>query len=85
MTRFSKSCLLIIALSLAIIALRGNVTPQPAQAANHYRYLLVRTSWQPESIQGELDKRASEGWELATSYQSGQGPSIDLVFRREER
>jgi len=85
MNRFSKICLLFIALSLGIIALRPVVWPQPARAANHFKYLLVTTNWQAETIQAELDKRASEGWELASSYSSGQGATVDLVFRQDAR
>jgi hypothetical protein len=85
MNRFAKICLLVITLSLALIALRPMVSPQPVRAANHYKYLFVRTSWQTESIQAELDKRSAEGWELAASYNSGTGPSVDLIFRQEAR
>lgn len=84
MSRFSKICFLAIALSLSLIALRTIVRPQPVRAANH-KYLVVRTNWQPEVIQAELDKRASEGWELAASYNSGQGPTVDLIFRQDAR
>ena len=83
MSRFSKICLLVIALSLATIALRLIVTPPPARAANHYEYLFVRTNWQPEAIQDELNKRAAEGWELAASYTTEGMPSVDLIFRQE--
>jgi hypothetical protein len=85
MNRFSKVCLMVIALSLAIIALRPIVSPQPARAANHYKYLFERINWQPESIQDELNKRGAEGWELYASYNSGSGPSVDLIFRQEAR
>jgi hypothetical protein len=55
MSRFSKVCLMVIAISLSIIALRPIVSPQPARAANHYKYLFERINWQPESIQGEVE------------------------------
>jgi hypothetical protein len=85
MSRFSKVCLTVIAFSLAIIALRPIVSPQPARAANHYKYLFERINSQPESIQDELNKRAAEGWELDASYNSVNGSSVDLIFRQEAR
>ena len=57
---------LVIALSLAMVALHTVVRPRSVRAANHYKYLVVESNWQPEAIQDELNKRAAEGWELAT-------------------
>jgi hypothetical protein len=85
MSRFSKSCLLVITLSLAVIALRPIVRPQPVRAENQYKYLVVRTNWQPEAMQGELDKRAAEGWELAAPVYLEGKPSVDLIFRKTAR
>lgn len=85
MSRFSKACLVIIVLLLAVIALRPIVSPQPALATTHYQYLVVTTNWQLEAIQAELDKRVAEGWELATSLYLEGKPSVTLVFRKEAR
>ena len=84
MTRLSKICLVVIALCLAIITLH-TVRPQPVRAANHYKYLVVATSWQPEAIQDELNKRAAEGWELAAPVYLEGRPSVDLIFRQAGR
>ena len=85
MTRLSKICLVVIALCLAIITLHTVVRPQPVRAANRYKYLVVGTSWQPEAIQDELNKRAAEGWELAAPVYLEGKPSVDLIFRQEGR
>jgi hypothetical protein len=85
MNGFSKACLVIIILLLAAIALRPIVKPQPALAITHYQYLYETTNWQPEAMQAELDKRASEGWELATALYVEGRPSVSLIFRREAR
>jgi hypothetical protein len=85
MNRFSKTCLLVITLLLAVIASRPIVSPQPVVAAAHYQYLVVQTSWQSDAIQAELDKRVVEGWELAAPvYFEGQA-SVTLIFRKETR
>jgi hypothetical protein len=85
MSRLSKICLLVIALSLALIALRTVVRPQPVRAANHYKYLVVETNSQPEEMQEVLNKRAAEGWELAAPVYLEGRPSVDLIFRQEAR
>jgi hypothetical protein len=84
MNRFSKACLVIIILLLAVIAFRP-VNPQLALAITHYQYLYVTTNWQPEAIQGELDKRVAEGWELATPLYLEGRPTVSLIFRKEAR
>ena len=62
MNRFSKACLVIIVLLLAIIALHPIVKPQATLAASHYQCLIVTT---PNTIsmimQRELDNRVAEG------------------------
>jgi hypothetical protein len=85
MNGFSKACLVIIILLLAVIALRPIVNPQPALAISHYQYLYETASWQPEVIQGELDKRVAEGWELATALYVEGRSSVSLIFRKEAR
>lgn len=85
MNGFSRVCLVIIILLLAVIALRPIVNPQPALAITHYQYLYIITDWQPEVLQAELDKRAAEGWELAAALQIEGRPTVSLIFRREKR
>jgi hypothetical protein len=84
MNRFSKICLLAIALLLAVIALRPIASPQPVVAATHYKYLVITTDPASNSIQAELDKRVAEGWELAAPLYSQQVPGITLIFRKSE-
>lgn len=87
MSSLSRVCLVLIAFSLVIIAVHTTVKPQPVRAANHYKYLVVESYWQPEAIQSELNKRAADGWELAAPVvYFGEGrPSVALIFRQEAR
>jgi hypothetical protein len=87
---FSRTCLVMVVLLLAVIALRLIVSPQPALAASHhYQYLVVTTqNASALQIQPELDKRAADGWELVTAgwSQTNLGVSdFTLIFRREAR
>jgi hypothetical protein len=43
MDRFSKTCLVLIVMFLAVIALRPALTPQPVQAAPSYVYGVFQT------------------------------------------
>jgi hypothetical protein len=89
MNGFSKACLVIIVLLLAIIALHPMVKPQAALAANHYQYLVVTTPNASSGlIQQELDKRVAEGWELAAAGYSEEPHGLSgfaLIFRKETR
>jgi hypothetical protein len=77
MDRFTKACLVLIVLLLAVIALRPMVFPQTVAAQQHYRYVAFRPlDWQRP--QPELDKYAADGWELAGTYAANinsMGPS----------
>jgi len=53
-------CLLVIAVSLIVIALRSIVKPQPVVAAGLYKYLAVTTT--TLAIKTELDRHVTEGW-----------------------
>ena len=53
MDRFSKTCLLICVLLLAVIALRPIVTPPSTHAANQFKYLVVSTE-QPVLLDSHL-------------------------------
>jgi hypothetical protein len=84
MSRFSKICLLVVAISLATIALCTVVRSHPARAANHYNYLVVSSNAPPEGwIQDELNKPATEGWELVAPVVRDAG--VTLIFRQEAR
>ena len=83
MNRFSRICLLVIAVSLIVIALRSIVKPQPVVAAGHYKYLAVTTT--TLAIQTELDRHVAEGWELAGPLYSEQPPGVTFIFRKSEK
>jgi ABC-type sugar transport system substrate-binding protein len=85
MNRFSRICLLVIALSLAVIALRAVARPKPVAAAGRYKYLVIITDGWPNSMQAELDKQAAAGWELATPVVSEQPPGVTLIFRKSDQ
>jgi hypothetical protein len=85
MNAFSKACLVIIILLLAFIALRPVVSPQPAFAASHYRYLVVTTKNTDLSLQQELDKHAAAGWELAVPLNFEQSNLVTLIYRKQTR
>jgi hypothetical protein len=83
MNRFSKACLLVITLSLSVIALRPIVIPQPALAASpHYQYVVIAVSATDFEMQKELDKHASERWELVSPLYTDR---VYLIFRKEAR
>ena len=70
MNRFSKTCLLLIVVLLAIIAFRPFFAPQSAEAAHHYKYLAVQIPvgyeehGHPVTVQDALNKYSADGWEL---------------------
>ena len=80
---FTKTCLVLIVLLLAVIALRPMVFPQTVAAQQHYRYVAVRPlDWQRP--QPELDKYAADGWELAGTYAANINSmdQVILIFRK---
>ena len=85
MSRVSKVCLLVVALSLVIIVVHTTVKPQSVRAATRYKYLVVAHDWQPAALQDELNRRAGEGWELAAPVYVEGNPSVTLIFRQEAR
>jgi hypothetical protein len=83
MDRFSKTCLLICVLLLAVIAFRPIVTPPSAHAANQYKYLLDGATGFDDSIQKVMDKQANNGWEFVSSIVNANTNQPLLVFRKE--
>jgi hypothetical protein len=79
MDRFSKVGLIAIIMLLAMKALHPIIRPAAAIAAEHYTYLVV---WTDLSMQGELNKRTAEGWELAAPVVSEQMNGVALIFRK---
>ena len=86
---FSKICLLVTALSLAVIALRPVLGPQPVAAAQQtflhdYKYLVVEVhrggSWRIQDMKAQLDKQVSDGWEFAGAVAADN--NVQLIFRK---
>ncbi len=82
MDRFSKACLVLIVLLLAVIALRPMVFPQAVGAQQHYKYVAVTTSiLEPQPT---LDKYAADGWEFVGTFVASLN-NLDhsfLIFRK---
>lgn len=84
MDRFSKACLLICVLLLAVIAFRPIVTPASAHAANQFKYLVVLTQGHySEQIQKAIDTQANDGWEFVSPVVTDMSTQPLLVFRKE--
>lgn len=86
MDRFSKVCLLLCVLLLAVIALRPFVVPPTAHAASQYTYLVV--PFDPGKyqmgLQQALDMHTKDGWEFLTSINHERfNNTLMLIFRRE--
>jgi len=83
MDRFSKGCLLAIAVLFATVVLRPILFPQPAEAAHRYKYLVAAlpsgypSNTPPPTVQSLLDKYSAEGWELVTVAADGK-----MFFRK---
>ncbi len=92
MDRFFKTCLVLIVLLLAVIALRLIVSPQSVHAQGQHKYVAVKAYGgnpsQANSIQAVLDKYAADGWELAAPIyvpadtNADVGTAMYLIFRK---
>jgi hypothetical protein len=80
MDRFTKACLVLIIVLLAVIAVRPIVFPQAVAAQQHYRYIAVRLLDLGTSTQPELDKYAADGWELVDTYVATLNSNGQVVF-----
>ena len=74
---FTKTCLLLIIILLAVIAFRPMVFPQAVDAAK-YKYIAVQAG----ILQPELDKYTADGWELTEAYQVDIINGAVLIFRK---
>jgi hypothetical protein len=74
--------MVIIIFLLAVIAFRPMMFSQTVAAQQHYTYIAVR----PSNVlrpQLELDKYASEGWELVATYNAELNfHDTQLIFRK---
>jgi hypothetical protein len=80
---FTKTCLVMIVLLLAVIAFRPMIFPQSAAAQERSKYVAVQPL-NPTQPQRELDKYAADGWELAGAYMTnfnGINGAV-LIFRK---
>jgi hypothetical protein len=92
MDRFLKTCLILIVLLLAVIALRPIVSPHSVHAQDQHKYVAVKAYGGNASsgtgIQAVLDKYAADGWELAAPIYAGAGVTgtssgeLYLIFRK---
>lgn len=82
MDRFSKTCLFLVVVLLAIIALRPVLLPPPAQAAPVHKYIAVHTGTDGNSptIQTSLDKYAADGWELVAAIPVPEASSSPILI-----
>ena len=80
---FTKTCLVMIVLLLAVIAFRPMIFPQSAAAQQGYKYAAVvpLNATQP---QRELDKYGADGWELTGAYTTNLNniSGAVLIFRK---
>jgi hypothetical protein len=77
---FTKTCLVMIVLLLAVIAFRPILFPQAVEAAHKYKYVAVQAWSIPQP--SLLDKYAADGWELAGSYMVDINNGAVLIFRK---
>ena len=92
MDRVLKTCLVLIVLFLAVIALRLIVSPQSVHAQFQHKYVAVKAyAGSPgpglNGIQAVLDKNAADGWELAAPIYVGKSAigntgELYLIFRK---
>jgi hypothetical protein len=80
MNWFSKTCLLLIVLLLAVIAFRPMIFPQEVEAAHRYKYVAVQALG--VTPQRDLDKYAADGWELTGAYMIDANNGAVLIFRK---
>jgi len=80
MDRFSKTCLILIVLLLAVIAARPLVAPQPARAAQLYEYQSFSTTG--SKMPDDMNLAASKGWEVFAVTYSGPGFGYMVAVRK---
>jgi hypothetical protein len=79
MNRFSSTCLLLIVVFLAVIALRPALTAQPVQAAPSYVY--AGTIVQGSDLGSKLTDMSSKGAEIFSVVPSGQNNVFMVIAR----
>ena len=82
--RFTKICLVMIVVLLAVIALRPILSPAPARAADRGKYVAVMVGFggnlsTDEGLESALNKYAAQGKEFVAAVPKGS--FLSLVFR----
>ena len=82
--RFTRACLGLVIVLLAIIAARPIVTPQAARAADTYKYAVAQSCLNSDcpNIQAALDKYSTDGWEFVAPVSHSNSGVVLLIFRR---
>jgi hypothetical protein len=80
MDRFSKTCLFLIVLLLAVIALRPIVTPQPVRAAQVWEYDAFDSSGR-EVVNG-LNEASRKGWDIFSIVHVNDIVGWSIIVRR---
>jgi hypothetical protein len=76
---YTKAVLTVIALLLAVIALRPVLIPQPVHAATGHTYKVDDAY--VSSMQLTLDNNSREGWEFVTAWWTG-GNTVQVMFKK---
>ena len=77
---YTKAVLTVIALLLAVIALRPVLIPRPVHAATGHTYK-VDSAESTVTVQNMLDKYSAGGWEVVTAWPTG-GYGIEVMFKK---
>jgi hypothetical protein len=76
---YTKAVLTVIALLLAVIALRPVLIPRPVHAATGHTYTVDQTY--AGGVQNMLDKYSAGGWEVVTAWALSSN-SVQVMFKK---
>ena len=77
---YTKAVLTVIALLLAVNALRPVLIPRPVHAATGHTYMVDQT-YHGSGVQNMLDKYSAQGWEVVTAYALSSN-SVEVIFKK---
>jgi hypothetical protein len=81
---YTKAVLTVIALLLAVNALRPVLISRPVHAATGHTYMVDDAT--ADDVQGMLDKYSAAGWEPVTAYalrtMSAGGTLVQVMFKK---
>jgi len=78
---YTKAVLTVIALLLAVIALRPVLIPRPVHAATGHTYMVDDAYWS-EGVQKMLDRYSAQGWEVVTASVLNARGSVGVIFKK---